>query len=265
MLDMIIVGKNIKAARTEKNMTQLELADILGVSYQAVSNWERGNSMPDIAKLPVISNALEIEITELLGEDSCAKTIKKVLDENPEPLSSKELTDVAALLPPADFKKEMKKTSEKEILDIKAIVGLAPYLDDEILDDIVSNVDAANVKEIVPLAPYLSDKTLIEISKIIESSMINDLVPLAPFMPDEALDNIVSKIDANNLDKINVLAPFLSDNTLDKIVDKAIEEDAISKLSSSACFLGKKSLKKIANYLVQSDDGKSLSKFAMYI
>ena len=33
------VGKNIKAARTEKNMTQLELADILGVSYQAVLNW----------------------------------------------------------------------------------------------------------------------------------------------------------------------------------------------------------------------------------
>lgn len=51
MIDMNRVGKCIKNARTNKNMTQLELADIVGVSYQAVSNWERGNSMPDIAKL----------------------------------------------------------------------------------------------------------------------------------------------------------------------------------------------------------------------
>ena len=51
MLDMNKVAKNIKNARTKKNMTQLELADIVGVSYQAVSNWERGNSMPDIGKI----------------------------------------------------------------------------------------------------------------------------------------------------------------------------------------------------------------------
>jgi len=95
MLDMKKVGKNIKAARTAKNMTQLELADILGVSYQAVSNWERGNTMPDIAKLPDISKALGIEISDILGEDNCANTIKKVLDDSPEALSSKELTDVA--------------------------------------------------------------------------------------------------------------------------------------------------------------------------
>ena len=51
MIDMNKVARNIKNARTKKNMTQLELADIVGVSYQAVSNWERGNSMPDIGKI----------------------------------------------------------------------------------------------------------------------------------------------------------------------------------------------------------------------
>ena len=45
MIDMNRVGKCIKNARTNKNMTQLELADIVGVSYQAVSNWERGVSL----------------------------------------------------------------------------------------------------------------------------------------------------------------------------------------------------------------------------
>lgn len=40
MFDMEQVGNNIAKFRKEKNMTQLELADKLGISFQAVSNWE---------------------------------------------------------------------------------------------------------------------------------------------------------------------------------------------------------------------------------
>lgn len=264
MLDMKKVGKNIKAARTAKNMTQLELADALGVTYQAVSNWERGNTMPDIAKLPDISKELDIEIANLLGEESCAQTIKKVLDENAEPLSSKELTEVAAILQPQELKKEIKKTSEKEALNIKAIVELAPFLDDEILDDIVSKVDTANVRDLVELAPFLSDETIAKVSRKVGSANIKDLVALAPFMPDEALDDVVSRIDGSNLEGVTALAPFLSDEALDKVVDKAIEAGNASKLSSLACFLGNKSLKKIVDNLVHSDDFDSISKFKMY-
>ena len=61
MIDMNKVARNIKNARTRKNMTQLELADIVGVSYQAVSNWERGNSMPDIGKISDIAKALDLD------------------------------------------------------------------------------------------------------------------------------------------------------------------------------------------------------------
>ena len=265
MLDMKKVGKNIKAARTEKNMTQLELADILGVSYQAVSNWERGNTMPDIAKLPEISKALDIEIASILGEESTANTIAKILDNDSEPLSSKELTDVAPILPPKEISKEIKKTSENEKLNINEIVRLAPFLDDEILDEIIGKVDTANIRELVPLAPFLSDKVLIDISYKIDGSNIKDLVALAPFMPEEALDNVVSSLNADNLDGVHALAPFLSNESLDKIVDMAIESDNVSKLSKAACFLGRKSLKKIANHLVNSDDDKVLSKFAMYM
>lgn len=265
MLDMKKVGKNIKAARTKKNMTQLELADILGVSYQAVSNWERGNTMPDIAKLPDISKALDIEITDLLGEDRCAQTIKKVLDDSPEPIPSKDLTEVAALLPPQNLKSEIKKTAEKEVLDINAIVGLAPFLDDEILDDVVSRVDSVNAKELVSLAPFLSDNTLINISRKMTPSMINDLVALAPFMPDEALDEYVSRLDVSDLTGIAALAPFLSDYALDQIVDMAIDAGNAAQLISIACFLENKSLKKITDYLMHSGDSKSVSEFEVYL
>lgn len=44
MFETTKVGRKIKEARVEQNMTQMNLADAMGVSYQAVSNWERGVS-----------------------------------------------------------------------------------------------------------------------------------------------------------------------------------------------------------------------------
>ena len=40
------VAQKIRSARIAQNMTQMQLADAMEVSYQAVSNWERANSMP---------------------------------------------------------------------------------------------------------------------------------------------------------------------------------------------------------------------------
>ena len=58
MFDTRKIGMKIAALRKAKDMTQLELADKMMVSYQAVSNWERGNSLPDISKLEICLNTL---------------------------------------------------------------------------------------------------------------------------------------------------------------------------------------------------------------
>lgn len=42
MFDIMKVARNIKEARIARDMTQMNLADAMEVSYQAVSNWERG-------------------------------------------------------------------------------------------------------------------------------------------------------------------------------------------------------------------------------
>ena len=69
-MDMEWIGQTISDLRKSHNMTQLELADKLNISFQAVSNWERGISMPDIAKLPELANLLDTSIDDLLGEKS---------------------------------------------------------------------------------------------------------------------------------------------------------------------------------------------------
>ena len=74
----------------------------MGVSYQAVSNWERGNTMPDIAKIPDLARELGLEITELLGGEegkAGAEAVKKTLDEPDAILSPEELAEVAPILP----------------------------------------------------------------------------------------------------------------------------------------------------------------------
>ena len=61
MFDTMSVARKIREARISLNMTQMNLADAMEVSYQAVSNWERGNSMPDISKLELLCRILDIK------------------------------------------------------------------------------------------------------------------------------------------------------------------------------------------------------------
>ena len=63
----IYFGENLKKLRKEKEITQESLADFLGITFQAVSKWERGETYPDITMLPVISRFFNISVDDLLG------------------------------------------------------------------------------------------------------------------------------------------------------------------------------------------------------
>ena len=56
----------IKKLRKEKNLTQEELGNLLGVSGKAVSKWERGESLPDVTIIKKLSDNLGISSDELL-------------------------------------------------------------------------------------------------------------------------------------------------------------------------------------------------------
>ena len=63
-------GKRLRHIRKERGMTQLELAQQLGVTDKAVSKWERDLSCPDVATLPKLANILETGLEELMQAES---------------------------------------------------------------------------------------------------------------------------------------------------------------------------------------------------
>ena len=55
--------------RTEHSVTQEEFADYLGISFQAVSKWETGTTLPDITLLPKLASYFGVRIDELFSVD----------------------------------------------------------------------------------------------------------------------------------------------------------------------------------------------------
>ena len=64
---MIRLDKNLRRLRKEAGITQAQLADKLGVSFQAVSRWETGAGYPDIILLPELAEAFQVTVDTLLG------------------------------------------------------------------------------------------------------------------------------------------------------------------------------------------------------
>ncbi len=62
-----ITGKIIKELRERKGLTQLELADIIGVSDKTVSKWETGKGLPDISLIEPLAKNLEVSVVELMN------------------------------------------------------------------------------------------------------------------------------------------------------------------------------------------------------
>ena len=84
---MLKLGENLKKFRLQRELTQEQLADVFGVSAQAVSRWENGTTYPDITLLPTIASYFEITLDELMGmedfkSEEQLKELYAQLDEN---------------------------------------------------------------------------------------------------------------------------------------------------------------------------------------
>lgn len=81
-MNQVAIGKFISKKRKEKNLTQEQLAEKLGVSNKTVSKWETGKCMPDYSVVKSLCDELEITVAELMdGEDADARSVRTYDDE----------------------------------------------------------------------------------------------------------------------------------------------------------------------------------------
>lgn len=67
MIDRMTISQNLTTLRKAAGLTQSEVADKLHVSHQAISQWERGDTLPDILILPALSALFGVSVDHILG------------------------------------------------------------------------------------------------------------------------------------------------------------------------------------------------------
>ena len=77
------IGTTIKKLRRERDITQEQLAEYIGISSQAVSQWETDKTAPDISQLPLLAYIFDVSTDEILGVDiqKNEEKIQAILDE----------------------------------------------------------------------------------------------------------------------------------------------------------------------------------------
>ena len=78
------LGEKIKTLRKQKNISQEVLAQYLGVTFQAVSKWENGTTMPDVATIPAIASFFGVSTDELFDFNlyETQKQVEAIVDEH---------------------------------------------------------------------------------------------------------------------------------------------------------------------------------------
>lgn len=113
-MNQIAIGKFITQKRKEKNLTQEQLAEKIGVSNKTISKWETGKCMPDYCIVEILCQELNITLAELMNGEEDEKSIHTYDNQN-----------VLEML------KEMKKLKNKKILIIGyifIIMGIAELI-----------------------------------------------------------------------------------------------------------------------------------------
>ncbi|WPP43452.1 helix-turn-helix transcriptional regulator [Paenibacillus hunanensis] len=218
MLDSILIGATIANYRKQQNLTQLELADYMHVTPQAVSKWETGKSLPDIYTMIKLAKLLHIDIAMLLGENT------ELSDELLHQFAPGQTT-------------QMPLHTSANSVQIDAIIAL----EDE-KSSFSDDLQALTLAQIIQLAPLVDQETLIHITGLHADSLAENakaLTELAPFLTEDALYAIVCGDDPLTIDHILTvirIAPYY-DERLHQYVSEHQHQITIQQMSTIAPFI----------------------------
>ena len=202
MFDTQKVGRKIAKMRKAKNMTQMELADTMSVSYQAISNWERGNSMPDISKLPDLVEIFGCSIDELLSSSEETELLNNIILGNTEeyikdnPVAIDTVSNAAPILKPKQTEEVVEMVLNENTISIYELMEIAPFVGEEKVEIV------EDIYELSALMPFLSEEALGKLAKRVEHiEDINDIMVLAPFLSEETLAELAMNIGKGKKEK----------------------------------------------------------------
>lgn len=253
LLDTRKIGAYISRLRKERDMTQAELAERLNISHQAVSKWERGESLPDIGTIPAVAALFGLTVDELLRADTPAiPSPREEPQEAPlgaggivERLAAGEPEQAAALINDGEARAEdlaevapivkastlsqVAKHLDRSRISWDLAVRLAPFLPEASLEELVRHAmeDRTDWQVVVQLAPFIGRRLL---SELTEQTMAGTLdyrliVSLAPFLDPSSLDRLIARAEDDGLEwqPVLALAPFLSRETLTRLTERAAD------------------------------------------
>ena len=269
MIDPHITGAYIARLRKERDWTQLELADKLHVTHQAVSRWETGDSFPDLGTLAQLAQVFQVHIENLLDGIQNAPSAEtgrsQILAElaeghaervaelvKAEPADLRTVVDIGALTRPSMMDRIVNQMSGYSF-SLEQVKQLAPFVSQELLDTLIAGLDEKmNAQALSELAPFLSRPVLArQIGQLDTGSLdFNSLVGFAPFLDRESLDRLTGQIATENIEGHQVvsLAPFLGQGSLEKLIERVPEGAlGIEQVASLAPFVHRSRLASLLN------------------
>ncbi len=242
MFDMKEIGARIARYRRQKNLTQMMLADKLDISFQAVSNWERGESMPDISKLGDLSQALGVSIDILLGNvpsysdpvetvENEAEKIEVSTDTVPE-------VDVKVAVQVAEDSVENVEKSEpndEQQEYVHRIMEAAEYMDSDDLLEIVTDLlnQGVGFEEITPALDYLDSDDVAEIAAecLKNGETLSDINLALDYMDSDDIAELVGMAFENGegFEDINFAFEYMDSEDISEVVKASVKKGTPKK------------------------------------
>lgn len=240
------VGKRIAQLRKQANMTQVELADKMNVSYQAASNWERGISMPDISKLPDLAEIFGCSIDDLLNSE--APLISHIISGDAKEyistgkVSSGEVADIAHILKPTQMDEIIETITETEheetMEDIKKI---APIVEAEVTEKLVDNVKGrVSLRDIAEVVVHLPEDIIDRlIDRLAPDSDFGELEYSVVHLSSENIMKIIRKVDPKtvSVEKMSHMICHLDEDAVDMITDTIVQSGNKIRLDDIECMV----------------------------
>jgi len=203
-MNLAKIGKFISDLRKEKNLTQNQLGEKLGISGKAVSKWERGISAPDISLLQELSEVLGVSVSELLIGERTESDIPKN--------TANQITISGIQI----YKKFMEKKYSKIIIVSIITIILITLIYTTLY--LVSNYNKCFVYKLSSATEDFSLEGIVAINQKENSLLITDIV---------SNSDVKDTVDEDKVEYIKVTVLF--DNEIIESSNKQFEGEYLSK------------------------------------